>query len=159
MPHIFFRETVFGRVGIREDAGAITHLFLPGCEKLTDAHRAEAEKETPVLRDAFRQLEKYFAGKLREFTLPLAPHGTPFQQAVWAELQKIPFGQTATYGEIARRVGNPQASRAVGMANNRNPIAIFIPCHRVVGASGKLVGYAGGIDKKQWLLTLEGCGE
>ena len=110
----------------------------------------------PLLEEAARELEEYFQGRRQVFTVPLAPAGTPFQQRVWAELQKIPFGATASYGEIAARIGNPRACRAVGMANHHNPIAIFIPCHRVVGGGGGLVGYAGGLDVKRALLELEG---
>ena len=110
---------------------------------------------TPLLLEAKKQLEEYFAGRRREFQLPLAPKGTEFQQKVWKALLDIPYGETRSYGEIARAIGNPKASRAVGMANNRNPIAIIIPCHRVIGSTGKLVGYGGGLDKKEFLLNLE----
>ena len=110
---------------------------------------------TPLLRQAAVELTAYFAGQLREFTVPLAPKGTPFQQKVWAALREIPYGETRSYKEIAAMVGNEKACRAVGMANNRNPLPIFIPCHRVVGANGKLVGYAGGLDVKTFLLNLE----
>jgi methylated-DNA-[protein]-cysteine S-methyltransferase len=108
-----------------------------------------------AVREPIRQLRAFFAGKLREFDLPLKPRGTPFQQRVWRELCGIPYGETISYGELARRVGNPAASRAVGLANGANPIAIIIPCHRVIGASGKLTGYGGGIEKKRWLLDFE----
>ena len=110
---------------------------------------------TPLLRQAAAELAAYFAGQLRAFTVPLAPKGTPFQQKVWAALREIPYGETRSYKEIAAMVGNEKACRAVGMANNRNPLPIFIPCHRVVGADGKLVGYAGGLDVKTFLLNLE----
>ncbi|WP_288351273.1 methylated-DNA--[protein]-cysteine S-methyltransferase [uncultured Alistipes sp.] len=109
----------------------------------------------PVLRQAVEELREYFAGERREFTLPLAPAGTPFQQQVWAALREIPYGATCSYGWIAGRIGRPKACRAVGMANNRNPIAIVVPCHRVVGASGALVGYAAGLEVKEKLLALE----
>ncbi len=109
-----------------------------------------------VLQEAQRQFEAYFAGKLREFTVPLAARGTPFQRRVWEELTSIPFGTTASYGQIAARLGMPPgASRAVGTANGANPVAIIVPCHRVIGANGKLVGYAGGLDRKRRLLNLE----
>ena len=110
---------------------------------------------TPLLRQAAAELAAYFAGALREFTVPLAPKGTSFQQKVWAALREIPYGETRSYKEIAAMVGNEKACRAVGMANNRNPLPIFIPCHRVVGSDGKLVGYAGGLDVKTFLLELE----
>ncbi|MGE5194798.1 MAG: methylated-DNA--[protein]-cysteine S-methyltransferase [Deltaproteobacteria bacterium] len=102
------------------------------------------------------QLAAYFAGDLREFDVPLAPHGAEFQKKVWRELCRIPFGKTISYGELARRIGQPTASRAVGLANGRNPISIIVPCHRVIGADGTLTGYGGGIDRKKWLLEHEG---
>ena len=109
----------------------------------------------PLLREAARQLEAYFSGALRAFDLPLAPRGTPFQQRVWQALQEIPYGERATYSDIALAVDNPKGVRAVGMANNRNPLPIFIPCHRVVGKNGGLVGYGGGLPVKERLLALE----
>ena len=110
----------------------------------------------PVLVEAVRQLRAYFAGDLTEFDVPLAPRGTDFQQRVWTQLSTIGYGQTASYGEIAGRLGMTNAaSRAVGLANGRNPIPIVIPCHRVIGANGTLTGYAGGIQRKQTLLELE----
>ncbi len=102
-----------------------------------------------------RQLSEYFSGRRTSFDLPLAPRGTAFQQRVWAELVAIPFGGRATYGELARRIGRPAASRAVGAANGANPIAIVIPCHRVVGSDGSLTGYGGGLPLKRWLLAHE----
>jgi methylated-DNA-[protein]-cysteine S-methyltransferase len=105
---------------------------------------------------AARQLKEYFAGKRREFDLPLRMEGTEFQQRVWRELTKIPFGETRSYGQLAKRLNNPNGSRAVGLANGRNPIAIIVPCHRVIGADGSLTGFGGGIDRKEWLLTHEG---
>ena len=115
------------------------------------------QADTPLLVQAKAQLSEYFAGTRQEFTLPLSPKGTPFQQKVWAALQTIPYGQTRSYGEIARQIGSPKAARAVGMANHHNPIAILIPCHRVVGQNGALTGYAGGLERKKALLQLEGC--
>jgi len=109
----------------------------------------------PVLQEACRQLEQYFQGVRQQFDLPLDPAGTAFQKSVWAALRGIPYGQTITYGQLAALVGNPKASRAVGGANNRNPIPVIIPCHRVIGADGTLTGYAGGLDKKRFLLELE----
>jgi methylated-DNA-[protein]-cysteine S-methyltransferase len=112
--------------------------------------------DDPLLREAARQLTAYFAGELREFDLPLDPGGTEFQRRVWDQLRAIEYGHTASYGEIARRLGmNPGASRAVGAANGRNPIGIVIPCHRVVGSAGLLSGYAGGVERKRLLLDLE----
>jgi len=113
-------------------------------------------KESPAaLREPVRQLCAYFAGELESFDLPLAPEGTPFQQKVWDELCKIPYGQTISYGELARRIGSPNACRAVGLANGSNPIPIVIPCHRVIGSNGKLTGYGGGLPIKEKLLALE----
>ncbi len=109
-----------------------------------------------VLKEARRQLEAFFTGNLQAFDLPLKPSGTAFQRTVWDELTRIPFGKTISYGELAKRVGNPAASRAVGLANGKNPISIVIPCHRVIGANGTLTGYGGGIDRKKWLLEHEG---
>ena len=109
----------------------------------------------PVFTAASAQLDAYFAGALRQFDLPLQLIGTPFQRQVWQFLQQIPFAKTSTYGELAAQVGNPQASRAVGLANGQNPLAIVVPCHRVVGASGALTGYAGGLARKAWLLAHE----
>lgn len=120
------------------------------------APQVDAEAELPpLLRQAVEELREYFAGTRREFTVPLAPVGTPFQQQVWAALREIPYGETRTYGQIAARIGRPRACRAVGMANNRNPIAIMVPCHRVVGSTGALTGYAAGLPIKERLLELE----
>jgi len=104
---------------------------------------------------ALRQLEEYFRSERRRFELELEPEGTEFEYRVWSAVQRIPFGATDTYGEIARRLGEPDAARAVGHANARNPIAIIIPCHRIIGADGNLTGYAGGLDRKKWLLDME----
>jgi methylated-DNA-[protein]-cysteine S-methyltransferase len=108
-----------------------------------------------LLREPVHQLEAFFAGQLRNFDLPLKPRGTAFQQRVWKLLREIPFGETISYGELARRAGNPAASRAVGLANGSNPIAIVIPCHRVIGSNGKLTGYGGGLENKRWLIDFE----
>lgn len=112
---------------------------------------------SPVLTRAARELAEYFAGKRQRFTVPLAPGGTPFQRQVWRALAAIPYGETCTYAHIAAAIGRPRACRAVGMANHRNPLPIFIPCHRVVGSGGSLTGYAGGLDRKAFLLRLEGA--
>lgn len=110
-----------------------------------------------LLADARRQLDAYFAGELQVFDLPLAEIGTPFQLRVWKEIRTIPYGETTSYGDIARRLGLPPgASRAVGLANGRNPIPVVVPCHRVIGGNGRLIGYAGGLDRKRALLSLEG---
>jgi methylated-DNA-[protein]-cysteine S-methyltransferase len=108
-----------------------------------------------LLDEAVRQLEEYFAGERTDFHLPLEPTGTPFQKATWMQLREIPYAETINYGQLAGRVGNPAASRAVGLANGRNPISIVVPCHRVIGADGSLTGYGGGLDRKRLLLDLE----
>jgi methylated-DNA-[protein]-cysteine S-methyltransferase len=116
----------------------------------------QRDDDAPLLRRAVGQLEAYFARELREFDLPLDPQGSAFQRSVWEQLVRIPWGETASYGEIAHRLGHTNAaSRAVGLANGRNPIPIVIPCHRVIGANGSLTGYAGGLERKQTLLNLE----
>lgn len=111
--------------------------------------------DEPIFRDVEEQLDGYFAGTLTDFDVPLLLEGTDFQRQVWESLREIPYGQTTSYGEIARRVGSPGASRAVGLANGRNPIAIIVPCHRVIGAAGGLTGYGGGLPRKRWLLEHE----
>jgi methylated-DNA-[protein]-cysteine S-methyltransferase len=116
---------------------------------------SDARPDDGPFREARRQLEAYFAGELREFTLELAPEGTLFRQKVWRALAEIPYGATESYGSVAERIGLPQAARAVGLANGRNPISIVVPCHRVIGKSGALVGYGGGLERKQWLLAHE----
>jgi methylated-DNA-[protein]-cysteine S-methyltransferase len=112
-------------------------------------------RDDDALKDAVAQLEAYFAGELTTFDLPLAPQGSPFQRRVWSALRDIPYGQTESYGTLAERIGRPGAARAVGRANSQNPIAIIVPCHRVIGATGQLTGYAGGMDRKRALLDLE----
>jgi methylated-DNA-[protein]-cysteine S-methyltransferase len=112
-------------------------------------------EDAEPFRETIRQLRAYFVGELETFDLTLAPEGTPFQLSVWDRLREIPFGETISYGELARRVGNPNASRAVGLANGSNPIPIVIPCHRVIGSNGKLTGYGGGLPIKEKLLALE----
>lgn len=149
MEKIFFYDTPVGRLCIGEENGYITHVAW------TKLPREYMLEETELIWECKKQLDEYFAGERKAFDLPLAPKGTAFQQEVWKALQEIPYGETGTYGEIAAAIGNPKAARAVGMANNKNPIGIIIPCHRVVGANGKLVGYAGGMEKKAFLLELE----
>jgi methylated-DNA-[protein]-cysteine S-methyltransferase len=118
---------------------------------------AEATRQdsNPILIETQHQLEEYFAGRRDSFSVPLELRGTPFQSSVWKALQTIPFGETGTYAELARHLGNPQATRAVGAANGRNPLSIIVPCHRVIGSSGKLTGFAGGLEAKAHLLALE----
>ena len=131
--------------------GALTCALFPPYELPPVPESADE----PVLAEARRQLLEHFAGERSRFDLPLAPRGTAFQQRVWEELRRIPYGTTATYGEIAARLGDPRCVRAVGLANGRNPIAVVVPCHRVIGSDGKLRGYAGGVERKQRLLALE----
>jgi methylated-DNA-[protein]-cysteine S-methyltransferase len=142
-----------GPLRLRADEGVLSEvLFL---DEMPDLAGDNGES-VPVLVEARRQLEEYFAGERRAFDLPLDGAGTDFQQRVWSELREIPFGETASYGDIARRLGMPPGgSRAVGLANGANPIAIVVPCHRVIGANGTLTGYAGGLERKRYLLGLE----
>ncbi len=118
-------------------------------------HNFIENKENKIIKQTIKQLDEYFNGKRKKFELPLNPKGTEFQKKVWLQLMNIPYGKTATYKDIATLIGNTNASRAVGNANNKNPIAIIIPCHRVIGSNNKLTGYAGGLDKKEKLLNLE----
>ncbi|RUO63553.1 methylated-DNA--[protein]-cysteine S-methyltransferase [Pseudidiomarina insulisalsae] len=141
-------ESPLGPLLIVSDGDAISRIEFcsaPLTKKASDI----------VLKRASAQLASYFAGTLEQFDLPLRPQGTAFQQQVWQTLASIPFGSTTSYADIARSIANPKGVRAVGMANSKNPLAIVIPCHRVIGANGQLTGYAGGIDKKEWLLRHE----
>jgi methylated-DNA-[protein]-cysteine S-methyltransferase len=149
--NIFFYQTSIGEIGIAENRGSITNLFFQD-EQIP---RNNVVLETEVLKEAGRQLQDYLAGKRKCFTLPLAPAGTEFMLRVWESLCTIPYGETRSYQEIAQSAGNKKAARAVGQACNRNPIPIFIPCHRVIGAGGKLTGYGGGLEIKSQLLALE----
>ena len=152
MQNVFFYNYPVGWIGIAETNGAISRVYFRGDKKDFGGFTAA---ETPLIKEAAAQLAEYFAGKRFEFDLPLAPVGTEFQRSVWQALQTIPLGETRSYGEIAAQIGNPKACRAVGMANNRNPVVIIIPCHRVIGWNGSLTGYGGGLDVKQFLLNLE----
>lgn len=151
MESAWYYQTSIGRVCISSNGKSITHLYFAG-EKIPQDITVE---ETPLMREAGRQLIEYLDGKRRVFDIPLEMKGTDFQRSVWEALNRIPWGETRSYKDIAESMGNPKACRAVGMANNKNPLPIFIPCHRVVGANGKLVGYAGGLDIKEKLLLLE----
>ncbi len=150
-------DSPVGELRIVEHHGSITAIeFSPFGRSPDGRPRGERADDSEVLRAAVRQLTEYFARDRKEFDLPLAPEGTDFQQRVWAQLREIGFGDTASYGEIAHRLGMTNAaSRAVGLANGRNPIPIVIPCHRVIGSDGSLTGYAGGVERKQTLLELE----
>ena len=142
-------QSPVGPLTLSEAEGALTKIDFGG-------HADGREAESPVLEQAARELAEYFAGERREFTVPLAPEGTAFQKSVWEELRKIPYGETVSYKDIAVRLGRPGAAVAVGQANSRNPIPIMIPCHRVIGANGKMVGYTGGMHIKKALLAVEG---
>ena len=143
-------ESPVGPLALAAQEGALVRLYLPN----TPTPRLMPHK-TPLMEKAERQLLEYFRGERKSFDLPLAPEGTVFQKKVWQALKEIPYGQTRSYGEIARQVGCPKGFRAVGMANHRNPLPILIPCHRVVGSKGALTGYAGGVELKGQLLELE----
>lgn len=134
--------------------GALVGVYLDGHHHRVPAG-AHPDDGDPVLGEAATQLDAYFAGRLERFDLPLRPVGTEFQRTVWAALCAIPYGTTTTYGVLAERIGRPRAVRAVGLANGRNPLAVVVPCHRVIGADGRLTGYAGGLDRKRALLDLE----
>jgi methylated-DNA-[protein]-cysteine S-methyltransferase len=150
-------DSPIGELRIVEQGGAITAIeFTPFRDSVDGRPRGERGDDNPVLARAVEQLTAYFARELKEFDLPLATHGTDFQQKVWEQLLEVGYGETASYGQIAHRLGHTNAaSRAVGLANGRNPIPIVIPCHRIIGANGTLTGYAGGIERKQTLLELE----
>lgn len=137
------------------DEEGLKHLVLLKGERKVEIPEGWV-KDKEFFREAIRQLEAYFSGKFRSFDLKLAPEGTDFQKSVWKALCEIPHGETRTYKYIAVSIGKPKAYRAVGLANNRNPIAIIVPCHRVIGANGKLTGYASGLEVKEFLLKLEG---
>lgn len=140
-----------GVIGIAEQDGKLTNIFF----EADPAPVGAVVQETQAIREAHRQLARYLAGELREFSLPLAPQGTQFLRAVWDQLRAVAYGQTATYSQIAQRAGNPRAIRAVGLACARNPLPLVIPCHRILGSSGKLTGYRGGLALKNRLLEME----
>jgi methylated-DNA-[protein]-cysteine S-methyltransferase len=150
-------ESPVGDLRLVEHDGAITAIEFAPFQDGTGRPLGDRDDDNALLKECARQLHAYFAGTLTDFDLPLAPDGTPFQRRVWDQLLGVGFGETATYGEIAHRLGMTawSAARAVGLANGRNPIPIVIPCHRVIGANGSLTGYAGGLERKQLLLDLE----
>ena len=149
-------DTPFGALGIVGTAQGLTHVEFQDGERPV-RRQPDWQEGQGVLDAAREQLRAYFEGRRQRFTVPVAPEGTPFQQRVWRELQQIPWGTTTTYRAIAEKLGQPAAVRAVGHANGRNPVAIIIPCHRVVDANGRLTGYAGGIATKRRLLQHEGA--
>jgi len=147
-----------GRLLLTGDGHALTGLWMLDGDR--HSARASGPTSSPAsFAEVAAQLEEYFAGDRKEFTVPLAPSGTPFQLAVWTQLTKIPYGSTTSYGDIARALGKrPVAARAVGLANGANPISVIVPCHRVIGSDGSLTGYGGGLERKELLLRLEGAG-
>jgi methylated-DNA-[protein]-cysteine S-methyltransferase len=149
-------DSPIGQVFVQGDGQFVTGLYWPNHKHWHGVKAASRQDDVPFAA-VREQLAEYFAGTRQEFDVPLKLTGTPFQRRVWQELTRIPFGTTITYGELARRIGQPTASRAVGLANGRNPISIIVPCHRVIGTSGKLTGYGGGLSVKQRLLELESC--
>ena len=155
MQHVFMKTPV-GRLLLVADERALTHVSFAEGRGAMAAPEGSTLGANAVLEQAERELAEYFAGVRRDFTVALAPAGTEFQLRVWQWLQRIPYGVTWSYGELAKRVGKPTASRAVGAANGRNPHAIIVPCHRVIGASGDLTGYGGGMERKRILLEFEG---
>lgn len=151
MKKIFYYETEIGKIGIVQNNEKITNIYT------SDKLPSEGIEviETPLIIEAANQLKDYLSGKRKSFDFPIDPKGTEFQKKVWKELQNTPYGETLSYKDIAERIGNPKASRAIGMANNKNPILIIIPCHRIIGKNGSLVGYAAGLDMKKQLLDME----
>lgn len=147
-------DSPYGPLTLVADDGILCGLYMTEQRHRPPEESFGARDET-LFAEAEEQLEAYFSGDLKEFTLELHLHGTPFQRTVWERLREIPYGETRSYGELAAALGNPSASRAVGLANGKNPIGIIVPCHRVVGANGSLTGYGGGLDRKRRLLDLE----
>nr|WP_300003051.1 methylated-DNA--[protein]-cysteine S-methyltransferase [Tissierella sp.] len=150
MKNLYYYDTMLGVVGIMDNGKEIIEVFY-GDKKIEDANIYEST----LIKEACRQINLFLEGKIKAFDLPIYFKGTEFQMKVWNALRDIPYGETKSYKDIAEKVGSPKAYRAVGMTNNKNPISIIIPCHRVIGANGKLVGYGGGIDIKEKLLELE----
>ena len=147
-------ESPIGHLTVVSDDGVLVRLRMDSSPPALDPAEV-GERDDGAGAPAVRQLEEYFAGERTAFDLPLRPHGDEFKQQVWALLREIPYGETRSYGDIAQQLGDVRLSQAVGVANNRNPIPVVIPCHRVIGADGSLVGYGGGLDRKRFLLALE----
>ncbi|MBD0418672.1 methylated-DNA--[protein]-cysteine S-methyltransferase [Streptomyces sp. NPDC052309] len=150
-------DSPYGPLTLVAEDGVLCGLYMTA-QRHRPPEETFGEPSSPdegPFAEAREQLAAYFAGDLKDFTLDLSLHGTPFQRSVWDQLRKIPYGETRTYGELADALGNPAASRAVGLANGRNPVGIIVPCHRVIGASGSLTGYGGGLERKQRLLDFE----
>jgi len=149
-----YLDTPIGPLLLAADEHGLRHVDFP-CQDRGARIRADWRRSRRRLGAAIEQLEAYFAGELHRFDLALAARGTDFRKAVWHELERIPYGETISYGELARRIGDPSACRAVGAANGANPLPIIVPCHRVIGSNGKLTGFGGGLPTKQWLLAHE----
>jgi methylated-DNA-[protein]-cysteine S-methyltransferase len=150
-----YRTTIdspIGELTLTSDGNAITEIWMGEAKPLPGA---VYKPDLPVFQEAARQFAAYFKRERTDFDFALRPQGTPFQLSVWEELKRIPYGTTTSYGELARRIGNPAGSRAVGLANGKNPLPIVVPCHRVIGANGSLVGFGGGLERKRFLLDLE----
>jgi methylated-DNA-[protein]-cysteine S-methyltransferase len=147
-------ETPIGRLTLTARGGLLTGLYMEE-HRYAPSLPGPQEHGNRGFAEAIDQIKAYFTGALKRFDLPLSLDGTRFQKQVWAGLLEIPYGETVSYGELAQRVGKPGAARAVGLANGRNPVSIIVPCHRVIGANGSLVGYGGGLDRKVWLLQHE----
>lgn len=161
MKVFYYVDSPIGRLMLTSDGTAVTGLYMNLYRNKPTKPWAPGDDwvqngTIDPLPAAAQQLKEYFSGARREFDLPLKMQGTEFQQRVWRELCTIPFGETRSYGQLAKRLGNPNGSRAVGLANGRNPIAVIVPCHRVIGADGSLTGFGGGLDRKEWLLSHEG---
>jgi methylated-DNA-[protein]-cysteine S-methyltransferase len=152
---VFAYDSPVGALRLASDGAALTGLAFETQTYPCRALEGAEDGDDAILKEARKQLASYFKNDLKKFDLPLAPQGTEFQRRVWGALLKIPFGQTASYADVAARIGAPKAMRAVGAANGRNPIAIIVPCHRVIGADGALTGFSGGMERKQFLLALE----
>lgn len=147
-------KTPIGELVLTSDGKGLSGIYNDAHRKFRQAQKGE--RKPGLFKTAVKQLREYFAGKRKKFSVPLSRKGTVFQHSVWKQLQAIPYGQTRSYGEIAKKIKAPKASRAVGMANGKNPVCIIVPCHRVIGANGKLTGFAGGLKMKTWLLKHEG---
>ncbi|MFB7600967.1 methylated-DNA--[protein]-cysteine S-methyltransferase [Streptomyces sp. NPDC056160] len=147
-------DSPYGPLTLVADDGVLCGLYMTD-QRHRPLQETFGERDDRCFAEAADQLAAYFAGRLKEFTLPLRLAGTPFQRRVWDQLRAIPYGETRTYGELAHALGSPQASRAVGLANGKNPVGIIVPCHRVIGANGSLTGYGGGLARKRRLLDFE----
>lgn len=149
-------DSPYGPLTLVATDGTLSGLYMTE-QRHRPPEETFGDRDAGPFGEAISQLEAYFAGELREFELPMRLDGTPFQRTVWQQLQLIPYGETRTYGQLAEALGKPNASRAVGLANGKNPIGVIVPCHRVIGAGGSLTGYGGGLDRKQRLLAFEGA--